>query len=148
VAKNSFVDSITTIAYKTCSRCGEIKEIHNFSKDKQHSSGYKSACKICARGDWVKWRNVNLDRCRKEDRKNHYIRSYNLDPSVAEQLVENRIGTCELCGSIVPLVVDHCHTTNKVRGFICSSCNSMLGYSKDNIKTLENAITYLKDFYE
>lgn len=67
---------------------------------------------------------------------------------LADQLVQNRIGECCICGSVSPLVVDHCHTTGKVRGLICSACNSVLGYSRDNIKTLENTITYLKDFYE
>lgn len=133
---------------KKCSRCKEIKSLSLFSKDRQHWSGYKSACKICAKSDWVKWKTTNGDKCRKDDRKRHYLRTYNLDPELADQLVQNRVGECCICGSVSPLVVDHCHTTGKVRGLICSACNSVLGYSKDNIKTLENAIKYLKDFYE
>lgn len=133
---------------KMCSRCRIVKSLSEFSKDKQHWSGHKSACKVCASKDFSKWRLKNLEKIRQDDRKRHYIRTYNLDPRIAKQLVENRVGECCICGSISPLVIDHCHTTGKIRGFICSSCNSVLGYSKDNIQILENSIKYLRKFYE
>lgn len=38
---------------------------------------------------------------------------------------------------------DHNHTTGEVRGTLCSRCNSMLGYAKEKISTLEAAIQYL-----
>lgn len=132
---------------KSCSRCKEIKEFSEFGKDKTHSSGYKPHCRVCARKDWEKWMAKNGDKQRLKGRITHYIKTYNLSPEMAEKLVENRVGTCAICGNVSPLVVDHCHTTNIVRGLICSSCNAVLGYSKDNTNTLENAIKYLKDFY-
>jgi hypothetical protein len=133
---------------KECSRCGEVKEVLYFSKDKQHTSGYKSACKECAKKDFKKWREANLQEVRVKDRFLYYKRKYKLSDEVAQGLVINRTGECSICGCISPLVVDHCHTTNEVRGFICSACNSMLGYSKDNLQTLQNAINYLRNFYE
>ena len=39
--------------------------------------------------------------------------------------------------------IDHSHETGKVRGLLCHNCNMLLGHSKDNINTLENAIMYL-----
>jgi hypothetical protein len=42
------------------------------------------------------------------------------------------------------LFVDHCHATGKVRGLLCNSCNSALGYAKDNIDVLTNMIKYLQ----
>lgn len=42
------------------------------------------------------------------------------------------------------LFVDHCHTTGKIRGLLCNSCNSALGYAKDNIEVLINMIKYLE----
>jgi len=41
--------------------------------------------------------------------------------------------------------VDHCHTTNKVRGLLCHKCNTGLGLFKDNIKNLQGAIIYLQE---
>jgi hypothetical protein len=39
--------------------------------------------------------------------------------------------------------VDHCHTTNKVRGILCSYCNHGLGNFRDNINYLNKAVEYL-----
>ncbi len=61
---------------------------------------------------------------------------------------------CAICGieahriehktfSLNPLVVDHCHTTGKVRGLLCPNCNHLLGHAKDSVATLRNAIQYL-----
>ncbi len=132
---------------KPCSRCKITKDVAEFSKDKQHFTGYKSACKVCSKQDWIKWRTNNLEYSRKADRISHYIRNYGLSIEDAKTLVENRTGMCKICSNVAPLVVDHCHTTGLVRGLICSPCNSVLGYSKDNINTLKESIKYLEDFY-
>jgi hypothetical protein len=42
------------------------------------------------------------------------------------------------------LAVDHNHISGLVRGLLCRNCNNGLGQFKDNIETLEKAITYLK----
>jgi nitrate/TMAO reductase-like tetraheme cytochrome c subunit len=41
--------------------------------------------------------------------------------------------------------VDHCHTTHKIRGLLCRSCNVGLGHFKDNTNLLTTAITYLEE---
>jgi len=40
--------------------------------------------------------------------------------------------------------VDHCHTTGKIRGLLCSACNKGLGLFTDSQDKLENAIKYLQ----
>lgn len=44
-----------------------------------------------------------------------------------------------------PLCIDHCHTTGKVRGLLCASCNSSIGFVNDDINILLNLIKYLQD---
>ena len=41
------------------------------------------------------------------------------------------------------LVVDHCHSTGKVRGLLCHNCNRALGLLKDSSSSLKRAIGYL-----
>lgn len=60
--------------------------------------------------------------------------------------------SCEICGKETSdgarIVVDHCHTTGLTRGWLCSNCNSGLGYWKDDIQSLSNAILYLMKYRE
>lgn len=52
-------------------------------------------------------------------------------------------GICPICNKQKRFVIDHCHKTNKFRGFICSTCNQLLGLCYDNPKILNGAIKYL-----
>jgi hypothetical protein len=59
---------------------------------------------------------------------------------------------CEICGRLPDhfkaLCLDHCSLLDKFRGWICTHCNLMLGYAKDNPVTLTNAAQYLKAAYQ
>lgn len=56
----------------------------------------------------------------------------------AEAVINKKTGTFRL------LAVDHCHTTGKVRGLLCSHCNHAIGKFKDNVDILKSAISYLE----
>ena len=43
------------------------------------------------------------------------------------------------------MVVDHCHTTGKVRGLLCTRCNNTLGGLKDSVDLAKKMIVYLED---
>ena len=67
-------------------------------------------------------------------------------------LLQKQNNKCKICSvsflyekhSTKPFV-DHCHTTNKVRGLLCLHCNTGLGYFKDHIPTLTKTINYLQE---
>lgn len=58
-------------------------------------------------------------------------------------------GGCAICGSVDPrfgrkfFCVDHSHSSGKVRGLLCHTCNLGLGHFNDNIKLIESAQSYL-----
>lgn len=56
---------------------------------------------------------------------------------------------CDICGTHESqdgraLHIDHCHTTNKVRGILCTNCNKMLGLVGDDPERLRAAARYLE----
>ena len=56
---------------------------------------------------------------------------------------------CAICGVYIDdkkMVIDHDHITGEVRGILCGSCNSMIGFAYDNPDTLQNAISYLGEY--
>lgn len=57
-------------------------------------------------------------------------------------------GLCEICGQppkFKRLHWDHNHTTGVFRGWLCASCNTMLGLVSDSLKVLSAAIRYLEN---
>ena len=66
---------------------------------------------------------------------------FTLTPEDREFLGEPK---CAICGTTEgKLCIDHCHTTNKIRGWLCDEHNKALGKFKDNIEHLQKAIDYL-----
>jgi hypothetical protein len=75
-------------------------------------------------------------------------RKLGLDPDVIEPLFNAHNNICDSCGlpSEKTLVTDHCHTTGKFRGFLCSNCNTGLGMFKDDPIRLQKAIDYITNY--
>lgn len=69
---------------------------------------------------------------------------YGISSEAYRALVEAQDGKCKICDRERKLVVDHCHSSGKVRGLLCYSCNTSLGQFNDDPKLLIKAITYLK----
>lgn len=63
------------------------------------------------------------------------------------QKLKEEAGGCSLCGGKLNLVVDHCHSSRKIRGILCQNCNHGLGKFKDDTLLMEKAIEYLKKDY-
>lgn len=73
----------------------------------------------------------------------HRLREYGLTQEQYDVLLEAQNFKCAVCGEPSPTCVDHCHTTNRVRGLLCTHCNVGLGHFADDITRLSNAIEYL-----
>lgn len=86
--------------------------------------------------------------------KQHYLKKhYNITLDDYNALFETQKGCCAICGEHQKyfkrsFAVDHNHETGKIRGLLCSKCNTTLGNVHDDISILENAIKYLKSSQE
>jgi len=50
---------------------------------------------------------------------------------------------CAICGTQEDLHIDHCHTTNRIRGYLCSYHNKAIGLLQEDITLFHMAIDYL-----
>lgn len=90
------------------------------------------------------WRKQNPDKVKTYDLKSKFgisLFEYN-------DLRHTQNYSCKICGTKETdldenLVVDHCHTTGKIRGLLCHCCNRGLGLLKDDTEILQKAIDYL-----
>jgi len=109
--------------------------------------------------DIIKEIRKRTDAKRKQVRREQELeKKYGLTYSDYLCMLESQNGVCSICGRpekllgkggcTRPLNVDHCHTTGKVRGLLCASCNLALGNLEDNIAYLQNAISYLEKHSE
>lgn len=98
----------------------------------------------------------NRDKVLKQSRERHLKKNYNLDSNQYFDLIKKQNNCCAICnkpehrllktGDIKPLSVDHNHNTGEVRALLCNDCNALLGFAKENIGVLKNAIQYLQEY--
>jgi len=112
-----------------------------------------------------KYRSENIDKIVQQKQKDALLgksykwaknsqlkKKYNITLIDFNNLLEEQFFLCKIC--LIDLTtlpshkisVDHCHSSGKVRGILCSMCNLGLGHFKDDTRSLENAIKYLNNY--
>ena len=83
--------------------------------------------------------------------KTRIKRCYHVEPEYIQYLMNQQKGCCGCCGESLVYPdskkqyhIDHDHTTLKVRGLLCTTCNTGIGHLGDNLEGLHNAIKYLR----
>jgi hypothetical protein len=88
-----------------------------------------------------------------EKERSRGIRDFGITEEQFEKMFDRQGGKCAICnqpetqmrdGKVKRLAIDHCHTTNFVRGLLCSDCNTGIGKLKDDYKILRQAADYLE----
>ena len=103
-------------------------------------------CYICSKkkGKIYYAKNRHKIRALARDRQLRYL--YGINQEDYNKLLASQNSQCAICGKASHehyLMVDHCHTTGKVRGLLCRYCNFILGLADDNKAILSRAIEYL-----
>lgn len=75
-------------------------------------------------------------------------RRYKITRNVYQSVLQGQSFCCAICkghqDDVGTLVMEHDGKTACLRGACCNSCNSVLGFSKDNPDILRAAIQYLE----
>ena len=78
---------------------------------------------------------ANPEKGREQRLKTLYKHAYGLTTPAYQELVERHPGVCAICsrperrkirGRVTRLSIDHCHKSGRVRGLVCSSCNTLI----------------------
>ena len=153
---------------KQCSKCNETKNLSEFYKHKGGLFGVKRTCIICDKLKYQEkykestisrskiWKKQNPDKRRLSNRKSQIKTTYGITWETYIELYNKAKGQCQICHTFVELApskdkakfsacVDHNHTTGKVRGLLCRSCNVALGHFYDSKDKLLSAYRYLEE---
>ena len=85
----------------------------------------------------------------KDYRRNDNLkRKYGITLDDWNNMFDEQKGCCAICTKHQSqmkqrLHVDHCHESGKVRGLLCTQCNTALGLFYDNTDIIYSAIKYL-----
>lgn len=142
-----------------CPQCGP-KPLDKFYTDPRRVNGLRSECTDCLRqsrsthyrqnrlwfADYAKrWRAANRARF------NYYSRTgaRSRREKLLALLRESQTNLCPICGRLLPqntrlVAVDHDHSTRRIRGLLCRSCNTLIGHARDDTRLLRRAIAYLE----
>ena len=96
------------------------------------------------KASWLIYHESALGRATK---RRHYLKKYGITDVQYEMMYRRQGGCCDICKQPYlggkRLCVDHNHETGRVRGLLCSSCNLIVGHSKEDFRILESAKDYL-----
>lgn len=135
-----------------CKKC-EMGRKHNWQEENKNLYLERS------RASAKKYRSEHPEKVKEANRKHNKkkplrdkLLRYSLTEEQYYKILVDQDFKCAICGTNQPTknntkktwFVDHCHRTNKVRGLLCSGCNSGLGFLKDDKNVLISALKYLE----
>lgn len=136
---------------KQCTKCGSSE--NGFHRDKNRKDGLTPWCKKCTIANTKRYQSEGRKPVR-DQRKvtfNAYARlckkRYGITIQEVEALLAAQGGGCAICGSVPEgrrMSVDHDHQTGAIRGILCTTCNSGIGYLKDDPELIRKAANYVE----
>jgi hypothetical protein len=130
----------------TCVECEKIlqktKRYKRYQKEIKKTEKYKEMAKTYRESIY------HTDKYKAQVKNTHLKRTYGITLEEFNILLHNQNNSCKICNTIfndeTTPCVDHCHDTENIRGIVCHPCNKLLGFAKDDIRILKNAIKYLE----
>ena len=125
-----------------CAGCERYRSTKFFGQSSSRGAGYYSRCKPCHKAQL---------------RARHWAKRFGISPDQYLAIKDVQGGRCAICqvasGATKALAVDHdhqhcpsgsgCHEC--IRGLLCSRCNNLLGFARDNPDVFRRAVEYLID---
>ena len=141
---------------KICNKCFQDLPLSMFYRESKNKDGRKYTCKVCQNRIKKAYRANNPEKVAEENRKRRESRGptrwervarlYGLSEEGYYDLLQSQGNCCAICKTVHKKYhIDHCHNSGKVRGILCSKCNTGLGKFNDSPDMLLLAVKYLKE---
>ena len=105
--------------------------------------------KFCSSECYHEFRKKNAFDSREREKIYQKKHRYGLTEEEYKDLFHRQNNKCAICGCEFDEnnkgFVDHSHTSNRVRGLLCTRCNTLLGMANDKVEILKKAIEYLNN---
>ena len=128
--------------YKVCYVCRKEKQLSAFGVNRTRGDGVQTYCIQCAKERQTQWYYKRKHGITIEDRDAMLVKQ-GMKCAICKSPTQFQLNAGKLTNTGEFAVVDHCHTSMKIRGVLCGHCNTGLGAFKDNVETLLAAIDYL-----
>lgn len=120
-------------------------------RDGRHAT-IPSYCEPCRkeadRAKVRRWKARHPEQQRGIARRSNLLWKYGLTLADYDALLAEQGGVCAVCRTHetkLPLHVDHCHSTGRVRGLLCSNCNTALGKLKESPDRIAALLRYAQE---
>ena len=105
----------------------------------------KDMCRNCY---YRQWRMDNPEKARRSVNNARLKKVYGIDLNEYEDMLIRQGYLCLICGDkLLPgfrTHIDHNHTTGRVRGILCHSCNVAIGFMREDIRIAKRILEYLE----
>jgi len=146
---------------KICTKCLFPKGKEQFAPHESYKDDYTTWCRTCLGLQASNWSKENAEQ-RRENQRNLNKRKpeakqnsklkqrYGISLIEFSEMSLKQQDRCLICDKHKSenkngkLFVDHCYSTQKVRGLLCNDCNKGIGLFMDNPDLLMKAVEYLK----
>jgi hypothetical protein len=148
---------------KQCAKCGANKPLEAFAISRDARFGRHSICRDCCsiitKARYSENRDEILAAFREKSRtetQKLLVRDRNLKRTKRisfeekRRMLESQGNKCRVCKNPLQAEdktahVDHCHTSNVVRGILCRSCNLAIGLFYDSSDNMRRAADYIDE---
>lgn len=137
----------------TRQRCETCRAEHKKAQDRTKSQRWKDANREKHVAYLREYHQARKDdpEYRRRRREAMTFYTYGITQAELDLMIQKQGGLCAICGGPpngigTRLHIDHCHDTGRIRGLLCSNCNTMIGLAKNDPERLLLAAAYLEEF--
>jgi hypothetical protein len=140
---------------RKCTGCGVTKPLNDFHP-RSDGKGLRSKCKPCHRADGRRRWSESATQTQRDRCYDGWLRrTYGISLEDYNAMADSQGWLCAICGddpkvvyanksrNAQRLVLDHCHTTGRIRGLLCGPCNRALAPLERSPVWVRRAVAYL-----